>query len=333
MSRQREQESQSKHWEGTVYGQTTEEFLKKLQEKSLKYAVIGKEICPSTGRHHLQVFFSLHRKIRMGTLASFLNATIFPLRRQISEAINYIIDNPEKPNPDFVEWGERPSSYRARNGDQNHRNPNGADSRLATNREIVQLAKEGKFDTIEEKFPGRYLLSYNVLKKIHCDNIPRPNKDLVKGLWLIGPSGCGKSYWLRKHFENEACYPYNKIDAFFERYNLESVLTIDELDRSHKWILNHLKVWCNENLTLLNVKHGSCWSYFTKIICTSQYTPSRISGDSNDLELIEAMDRRFVRFMVHGRDEKLNDLLVTFEEGPHLFPFSLNNYLFGINFL
>lgn len=322
---------QSKYFEGTSFD-SEDNFLLKMRNLGFKYLIYGREICPNTGRNHLQFFFQREQKIRADTVGRRLGCTLFPLRRSVSEAINYIIENPEKPDPDFYEEGPRPSSYRSRAGANrtDHRPSN--DRKLETNRELVELARQGRFDTIEEKYPGRYLVSYNVLRKIFYDNIKRPKKDLVRGLYIRGKSGCGKSRWLRSHFEDESCYPYNKIASFFERYNLETTLTIDDLDKDHRWILGHLKIWCNENLALLNVKHGSCWSYFKQVIITSQYKVHDIMGTLQDPELEEAINRRFIRVKVVRRVDETDDLMVVFEGEPEMFPFSLNNYLQEICF-
>jgi len=321
---------QSKHFEGTSFD-TEEDFLTKIRSMGLKYLIFGREICPSTGRNHLQFFFQLERKIRVDTLGRRMGCTLFPLRRSVSEAINYIIENPEKPEPDYFEEGERPSSYRS-NLQANQTRPASNCRKDEINHELVELARQGKFDIIEEKYPGRYLLSYNVFRKIFYDNIQRPKKELVRGLYIRGKSGCGKSRWLRSHFEDETCYPYNKIASFFERYTLETTMTIDDLDKDHRWVLSHLKIWCNENLTLLNVKHGSCWSYFRQIIITSQYRVHEIMGESHDKELEEAINRRFIRVKVVRRVDETDDLMVVFEGEPEMFPFSLNNYLQEICF-
>lgn len=320
---------QTKFYEGTFFG-TREEIIERANDIGCEFLLTGDETCPTTGRKHLQFVIIFKNKIRPATAGHKMGCGLFPLRREITEAIDYIIDNPDKPNPVWcIDIGRMPKTYKSKKEKKIKEDPAVVANR---NRELIALARQGKFDIIEERYPGRYLLSYNVLNKIFYDNIARPKKDLVKGLWLRGPSGLGKSTWLRNYFEDDTCYPYNKISHFFERYRLETTLTIDELGMGQRWVVESLKVWCNENLTLLNVKGSSCWSYFNKVIVTSQYTPNQIAG-KDDLELLEAIDRRFMSFRVVSRVD--NDLMVFWdnEERSSPFPFSLNNYLRLINFL
>jgi len=326
---------QTKFYEGTSFDNEAE-FCNRCEKLGMQYLLVGREICPTTNRPHLQFVLILKQKTRPQRVGKVLGCTVFPLRRDLDKAIDYIIENPDKPNPDYFEIGPRPSSYHQdRKGKNTSKvsKEQGVEITKARNAEILHLARTGSFDILMEKYPGRTLLSYNVLKKIWYDNIPKPKKDLVRGLWIEGPTGCGKSYWMRTFAENERCYPYNRINSFFERYNLESILTIDDLDTENRWMFSHLKVWCNENTTLLNVKGSSCWSYFERVIITSQYEPRDIvDGSKRDEPLLEAIQRRFIHVKVISRDERNQDLYVVFADGQQIFPFSLNNYLECINF-
>lgn len=327
-----------KKWEGTSFD-SIESFKEKLNKLKITYACIGEEICPTTGRPHCQFYIETKNRIRLSTIGNKknLNCTVFPLRRKVSEAINYIIANPEKPNPVYTEIGVRPLDYDSEAKNQKKTSENA--SKKETNKEILDLARTGNLDTIAEKHPGRYLLSYQTLKRIHADNVKKPLKDNIQCVRIEGHSGCGKTQFLKQYFQNDDCYFYNKNPNFYERYESEQTLIIDDLDKSNRGLLNHLKTTCDTIPILFNVKFGSVWSNVRKILITTQYSWASLIGKNEqgeclDMELEQALSRRFTTFVVIGRDEKTNDLFVCFKDDQvKMFPFSLRNYLLEINFI
>jgi len=325
-----------KKWEGVSW-EPFEVFWARVMKLGVTYAVVGKEIAPSTGNPHNQFYIETRQRIRISTIGNskHLNCTVYPLRRETSEAINYIIANSEKPNPIFVEFGTRPTAL-PQNREQGK-------SQVSDKKEIhldvIRLAREGNFDKIADCYPGIYLRSYPTLRKIYVDSGKKPVKDNIQCIRLVGASGCGKTQFLKTYFQNDGCYFYNKNPQFYERYDKEETLVIDDLDKQHRSCLNPLKVTCDTVPLLFNVKFGSMWSHVKKIILTSQYSWTQLIGKTeegmcSDPELLEAVDRRFTSLTICGRDPKTNDLFVCFEDNPiKLFPFSLRNYLLEINFI
>lgn len=332
----REKDIMLRKWEGTSF-EKIDIFKERLAKVKVKYALIGHEICPKTGREHLQFYIETENRVRLSTIGNkkHLNCTVFPLRRDVQEAIAYIIDNPDKPDPIYEELGVRPTdSDGAREGSKMSQ----AMARKQVNQEILALARLGKFDIISDKYPGQYLRSYQVLRKIYVDSLPKPEKDNIQCILIKGKSGSGKTQFLKKHFSKDDIYWYNKNPNFYERYESEQTLVIDDLDRSHRHLLNHLKTTCDTVPNLLNVKFGSMWSNVRKIIITTQYSWARLIGNNDkgeciDEELEEALSRRFITFNIQQRDEITQDLYVSFDDSSRLFPFSLRNYLLSINFI
>lgn len=326
-----------KKWEGTSF-EDLHTFKQRLKKVKVKYSCIGLETCPSTGRAHLQFYIETENRIRLSTIgnSNHLNCTVFPLRRPVRLAINYIIDNPDKPNPVFFEEGIRPADYQ--DDDKKDDKISQAAARKQVNLEILALARCGKFDIIADKFPGHYLRSYQVLRKIYADSLPKPVKDNIQCILIRGHSGCGKTQFLKKHFQEENVYWYNKNPNFYERYDQETTLVIDDLDKKHRGLLNELKTSCDTVPQLFNCKFGSMWSNIRKIVITTQYSWGKLIGLDDkglciDEELEAALTRRFTEFIVIKRNEITDDLLVSIDSRTMMFPISLRNYLLEINFI
>lgn len=326
-----------KKWEGTSFEDPTI-FKQRADKVRFKYLLMGFEICPTTGKKHIQFYGETVNRMRLSTIgnAKHLNCAVFPLRRPVREAIRYIIDNVEKPNPIYEEIGVRPAEYET--NDHQDSKVSQALARKAVNAEILSLARLGKFDIISDKYPGIYLRSYQTLRKIYADSMSKPVKDNIQCIRVIGKSGCGKTQFLKEHFQNDDVYFYNKNPNFYERYNSEQVLVIDDLDKSCRHLLFHLKTTCDTIPNLLNVKFGSMWSNVRKIFITTQYSWKQLIGVNEkneciDPELEEALTRRFTNFLVTGRDQRTNDLYVIDDDNRQLFPWSLRNYLLQINFI
>jgi hypothetical protein len=326
-----------KKWEGVSFEEIND-FKIRVNKVGFKYFLFGYEICPTTNRKHIQWYGETYKKIRLSSIGNkkHLNCTVYPLRRPVREAIRYIIDNPDKPNPVYEELGSRPSEYEVTSPVGS--NLTQAAARKAVSLEILSLARLGKFDIIADKYPGQYLRSYQVLKKIYADSMPKPVKDNIQCILVRGKSGSGKTQFLKQHFQTDDVYWYNKNPNFYEKYDCEQVLVIDDLDKSHRHLLNHLKTTCDTVPNLLNVKFGSVWSNVRKILITTQYSWGKLIGRDErgnciDPELEEALTRRFTTFDIRSRDEVNNDLFVYDSTITELFPLSLRNYLLAINFI
>lgn len=339
MARQRREGNvMLKKWEGTSFD-SKEEFLAKCNRIGIEYLCCGEEICPTTGRHHLQFYLQTRNRIRLSTIgnARHLGCTVFPLRREVKAAIDYIIENPEKPEPIFFEIGNRPREYNQT--ERNANNQRQKAERAEVWKQVIKLARQGKFDKVADEHPGIYIRSYQTLRKIYADSVQKPQKDNIQCIKLEGSSGCGKTQFLKEYFQRDDVYFYNKNPQFFERYDQEQTLVIDDLDKRDRHMLNQLKVTCDTIPQLLNLKFGSMWSNVRKIFITSQYSWLSLIGKKEDNEcidpeLLEALSRRFTTFIVMGRDIKTNDLSVCFKDDPiKMFPFSLRNYLLQINFI
>jgi hypothetical protein len=152
------------------------------------------------------------------------------------------------------------------------------------------LASEGKFDDIDAQI---YICHYNSIKRIHRDVQKKPD-DLVLepgehiGIWYYGESGTGKTHTAINDYPDN----YRKIanNKWWDGYNGEDNVLMDDLDKAHAYMGYHLKIWADRYAFIAEVKGGSSYIRPKRIIVTSNYKPEDIWTDVTTLGPI---NRRF----------------------------------------
>jgi len=154
-------------------------------------------------------------------------------------------------------------------------------------------AKEGDLDAIESEYFIKY---YNTFKNIAKDYQPRPD-DLEEdkiGLWYWGATGAGKSRAAYDEFPDA----YRKIanNKWWDGYQGEDAVILDDLDKKHEYMGYHLKIWADRYAFIAETKGSSRMIRPKRLVVTSNYHPNMIWTDETTLGPIL---RRFkvVRFL------------------------------------
>lgn len=151
---------------------------------------------------------------------------------------------------------------------------------------IRALAIKGAFDNIESDV---FIRCYGTLRAIHkdyqCppDDLPPLTQHQV-GWWYYGVSGAGKTYSAIKDYPQ----PYRKIsnNKWWDGYQGENNVLIDDLDKSHHYMGYHLKIWADRYAFIAEVKGGSRYIRPKNIVVTSNYRPQDIWEDIGTLDPI-----------------------------------------------
>lgn len=104
------------------------------------------------------------------------------------------------------------------------------------------------------------------------------------GLWYYGTTGVGKTHAAVTEFPSA----YRKIanNKWWDGYNNEEAVIIDDFDKDHKYMGYHLKIWADRYAFQAEVK-GSAKMIRPATICvTSNYHPKEIWEDSHTLDPI-----------------------------------------------
>lgn len=273
-----------------------EVFFTSLGADSIRYVVMGKEIAPTTGTHHVQGFVSFKNSRVRGrnskktgkpdprSLRGLLYGVSWrPVRKTPHLAANYC-----RKDNDYREFGERPR-------------PQGERTDLcAVAEEVVYGATPSE---VAEKFPAEYV-KYNkgiqaLFFSLHRDRTERPNI-----IWLAGASGVGKNEIItQKHGRDY----YVKSDGteFWIGYEFQQAVVINEFttaDRDPKkgWVLETLLQLFDKHKFNVHIKgtHAPFSSPF--IYITSPWLPSYWYPREPDLnQLLRRLDAVFT---VRGTD-------------------------------
>lgn len=248
------------------YDQASFDILEKLD---CRYIVYGKETAPSTGTIHLQGFVCFDNARTLRSLIKLLVGCgyVDVARGSPKQASDYC-----KKIDDFVERGNLPMSQQ---------------EKAVKGQEYWQkqkeLAQHGKFDEIDPKL---FITHYGSLNRIKNDfDIKHKvfEETDEKMLWYYGDTGTGKSYTARKNNPGAYLKPLNE---WWDGYNDEQVVIIDDFDKRDASLIRHLKIWSDRYPFIDEVKNSSKKLRPRLLIVTSNYHPSEIWSEKSDLDPI-----------------------------------------------
>lgn len=236
-----------------------------------KYCLVGREVCPTTGQKHLQGYCGFKYQIRLSAL------------KKINKRVHWeFADGDYKENwtyctkdGDFESWGDEPMVPK--------------ETVASRDRHIVDMAIQGNLVGIVEAYPSQWMRYQRNLKDIRRDHLKLPpdNED-VCGVWIYGPAGCGKSRKARQDYPN---YHHKLCNKWWDGYQDQPNVIIDDLDKNHHVLGHHLKIWADRYAFTAEVKNDVISIRPKKIIITSQYLPEDIWP--NDSETVAAIRRRY----------------------------------------
>jgi len=154
--------------------------------------------------------------------------------------------------------------------------------------DTLAKAKEGKIDEIIPEHQIRY---YSTIKKIKADTKKMPeNLSWDEGeqpnYWIWGPTRTGKSYKARNMLGQ--FYPKIASNKWWDKYNGEENVLIEDIDTSHQYQGYNLKIWADKYAFPVEVKYGADWIRPKVIIVTSNYSIKEVFPDpSIHLPLLE----------------------------------------------
>lgn len=261
----------------------------KFDEATMEYAIVGKEVCPDTGREHGQGFVCFRNRQRFSGAKRLvgLRAHIEPARGTVRENRDYC-----SKDGNFVEWGSAPKEPSVQGAEGTKRKWN----------QIYESAKDGNLEAIPREILVKH---YSSLKRICFDNAHKEVRTLdhntPAGLWIHGPPGVGKSLWARNNckslFEKQ-------INKWWDGYSKQDVVLLDDFDHVHKCLGHHLKRWADVYPFNAEVKGGAMTIRPRGIIVTSNYAPHDIF---DDVSMQEAINRRF-KIVLDQSKESLAEL-------------------------
>lgn len=262
----------AKHWTWTLnnYTAAEEEEIKKWD---VEYLIFGHEKGENQ-TPHLQGYVVFHGRKRLSALKKLQNRIHWAISRGTPQQNRTYCT---KEDTNFFEVGILPMT--------------GSQKTQHNWAEIKANAKAGRLDAIPDKI---FIDHYQNLKRIRQDYQIRP-KDLpdVTGTWFHGDPGVGKSFKVRSTYQIYYDKPCNK---WWDGYQDEPVVLVDDFDLNHKVLGHHLKRWGDRYSFPAEMKGTTIQIRPTQIIVTSNYTITEIFGE--DFVLVQALKRRYKEIKV-----------------------------------
>lgn len=272
--------ARGRNWNGTI-NNYTEEDITSLRDANAKYVIFGKEIAPTTGTPHLQVFIAFKNAVRPSTLKK-LNPRAHwkPVAVRPWDAAAYC-----KKDGDFEEWGTPPLPNADKGAKEKARWENAR-----------TLAREGKFDEIDADIWIRY--DRNLEREYARARPPPSTLGSLDNEWHYGPTGTGKSRGVRE--AHPTAYIKDPESEFWDGYTDQEVVVIEDLDKYHVKLGYKLKLWADHYpFPVADKGKGQRMIRPKKIIITSNYEPCEIWEDQ---KTIGPICRRF-RMVPYGEPE------------------------------
>lgn len=145
---------------------------------------------------------------------------------------------------------------------------------------VRTLAKTGKLDEIPAEI---YVKHYHTLKAIAKDNLKTvPRKEPRQAFWYWGETGLGKSRKANEEYPNA----YKKMcNKWWDGYQGEKAVIIEDLDRRHDKLGHHLKLWADPWQTFVGeAKGGALSPDYDVLIVTSNLHIHDVFCNPSDLE-------------------------------------------------
>lgn len=221
---------------------------------------------------HLQGAFVLNDKQRITTLHLYEGlerASFFGMKGTPEDSRVYC-----SKGKDCFELGEMPAGRAAA----------GKREKLRW-KENIEMAKAGN---VEDCDPQIYLTFYRTLKQIKTDHMQaQEDLDGVCGVWIYGRSGVGKSRKARADYPD---FYYKLANKWFDGYQGEPAIIIEDLDKQHSVLGHQLKLWADRYAFNAETKGGMINIRPKNVVVTSQYSIEEIF---EDVETQSALKRRY----------------------------------------
>jgi len=270
--------SQSKYWCYTLNNYTEEQF-EAFKLVPSHYHVFGREVGES-GTPHLQGYIEFDKPIRMASVKSALGTDRVHLelrKAKAHQAAAYC-----KKDGIFHEYGTAPVV------------PVEKVDTKARWLKVLRACQAGDWAWVEENEPYLWLLQEKKIRSHY--KCPR-SIEFLDNEWVYGPTGTGKSRTARERYPD--AYIKDASSHWWDGYNGEEVVIIDDLDKYHVKQGYYLKVWADHYAFPAQIKGGQQMIRPKKIIVTSNYSPEEIWQDSTTVDPIK---RRFKMVHMSGGD-------------------------------
>jgi len=253
----------------TGFNETGYEF----NEKQMKYLVVGKEICPTTGKEHWQGYVELKNAKTFSAIKKLFKDNKLHLEERKGNALQ--ASNYCKKDGKYEEFGELSSQ--------------GARSDLVTLKDDILAGKKNCTEVREEN-PELYHQYGRTLDKLEDDYLCKQKRNwMTKGIWIWGPTGCGKSRWAYETYPD--AYTWADDKDWQDCYSGQETIIIDDFRGNIKY-QNLLKMIDRYEYKLSRRGRTPFPLLAKTIVITSSMPPEKVYKNLSADDSIEQLKRR-----------------------------------------
>lgn len=228
----------------------------------MKYMVYQTEVCPKTGKEHIQGYVRFSNRIRFTGMKKLFGNTAHIEPSKGSEEDNRVYCTKEgsrKPGTQPVEYGV----YDANAGKQGHR----------TDLErVYDMFKSGAtMDDVANACPAVIVKYPSGIRELEMRVRPKPA--LVRNVEVVvlwGPPRTGKTHRVRMTYPD--CYPVRPGRDPWGSYREQKVILFDEFNYS-KWDLQDMNVYLDNWACELDRRYCNTHAYWDKVFIIANTRP------------------------------------------------------------
>lgn len=273
----------AKDWTFTHHNYTDndEEKIQGLYPDTASYLIYGRERGETGETPHLQGYLRLVKKDRLTGIKRKLDVgDEIHLDKKYKKSTPAQAAEYCKKDGDFVEFGECPSN-------------NGARTDLA---DVVDAIKNGaSMRQIAQEHTEQFIKYGRGIRDTALLLVEPYTHTGVRGLWFYGAPGLGKSRTVSAKWPD--AYRKEK-NSWFDGYNGEETIIVDDYDKTDQWITNKLKIWADSYSHIAETKGGSVHLRHHRFVVTSNYGISELLRKNPLIDdvTVEAVERRFKQY-------------------------------------
>jgi len=243
-------------WSFTVFNYDEDDLLNRVDElcRNATYGIYGKEICPSTGKKHLQCYIYYGNKISFNTLKRLLPGIHFEKSIKNSKTNRTYCSK----DGDFTEYGRCPNQGQRLDFEIFRDN-------IWKGCSLEEMIAD--FPEMMAKYPKFYQMCRNVLLKSEAEKMTQPEVIVI-----TGEPGIGKTRYIYDNEDKSDIYKMEVGDGssgsiFWDGYEGEKVIVIDDFHNNFK--LDYMLRLLDRYPLKLNIKGGYTYKCATRIYITS----------------------------------------------------------------
>ncbi len=275
-----------------------------IDPDKVQYLIQGQEVCPDTGRSHLQCFVHLKVEERFSTLQK-----AYPHWQNLAKMIStpwknykYCAGLSEGKTANKInEWGTRPKEPKEKGlGDVPYCEALAA----PTIREGIAIIKEKKprdyclhGESIERNLKRAKIEPF--LHKFSPDSFTTPLQPLDKSTLLYGDTNIGKTHYAAAHFQNPlVCSHMDNLKSLSPDHD---GVIFDDMSFKHWPIESVIHLVDIEFARTINVRYGTVHIPASTRKIFTHNTRNPFYGDTIDPEQSGAVDRRMNVVHIHNK--------------------------------